>query len=85
LIRFLTRSSWFSRLLFAAYFIEVGLLLVFAPWSAFWDRNVFSRAIPLVGLLMHSPFVRGAVSGLGLVSLSAGVGELFALVASWRR
>jgi hypothetical protein len=27
------------RLLFAAYFFEVGFLLVIIPWSTFWDQN----------------------------------------------
>ena len=83
--RFLFRPTWLARLLFAAYFIEVGLLLVFVPWSMFWDRNYFSGAVPAVGVLARSSFVRGAVSGLGLVSLAAGIAELFSLLASWRR
>ena len=34
------------RLLFAAYFFEVGFLLVIVPWSTFWDHNASSRPIP---------------------------------------
>ena len=30
-----------SRLVFLAYFAEVGLLLLIVPWSPFWDRNYF--------------------------------------------
>jgi hypothetical protein len=73
----------FSRLVVVAYFVEVGLLLVVAPWSAFWDRNYFSAAWPALNVLTHCNYVRGAVSGLGLVNLGAGVAELLALFG-WR-
>ena len=33
--------SFLTRILFAAYFLEAGLILVVAPWSGFWDRNLF--------------------------------------------
>ena len=31
-----------TRVLFAAYLLEAGLILIVAPWSAFWDRNFFA-------------------------------------------
>jgi hypothetical protein len=74
-----------TRLLLVAYFLEVGLLLVFVPWSAFWDRNYFTQLLPAVGAVMGNAFVRGAVSGLGLVNLAAGVVELFSVFSSRRR
>ena len=33
-----------SRLLFAAYFLEAGFILVVAPWSAFWEHNRFAAS-----------------------------------------
>ena len=30
------------RLIYVAFFLEVGLLLIVLPWSAFWDRNYFA-------------------------------------------
>jgi hypothetical protein len=68
------------RLLFAAYFFEVGLLLLIVPWSTFWDRNVLLEAIPAVYRLTRSEFVRGAVSGLGALNLGVGLAEL---AAAW--
>jgi hypothetical protein len=68
-----------------AYFLEVGLLLVFVPWSAFWDRNYFSALVPALGDLLRSPYVRGAVSGLGLINIAAGLAELFSMFSSSRR
>ena len=46
-----------------------------APWSAFWFRNVFAQ-YPLVAELLANPFVRGGVSGIGLITASAGLAEL---------
>jgi hypothetical protein len=68
-----------------AYFLEVGLLLVFVPWSPFWDRNYFAHLVPTVGEAIMNPYVRGAVSGLGLINIAAGLAELFSLFSSPRR
>jgi hypothetical protein len=51
-------------------------LLILIPWSAFWDRNYFGEAMPALGSLLTNNFVRGAVSGLGLVNVLAAVAEL---------
>jgi hypothetical protein len=52
------------------------LLLILIPWSAFWDRNYFVESLPMLGALLTNNFVRGAVSGLGVVNLLAALGEL---------
>jgi hypothetical protein len=70
--------------LFAAYFLEAGLILIVAPWSGFWDRNSLAAAIPALREVAASPYARGAVSGLGLVTLLAGVADLGAAFASRR-
>jgi len=75
---------FFSRLLFAAYFIEAGLLLTFVPWSAFWDHNYFVQVMPLVGALVRANAVRGAVTGVGLITGLAGVVELAGIFTSAR-
>jgi hypothetical protein len=51
-------------------------LLILIPWSAFWDRNYFVEAVPALGALITNNFVRGAVSGLGVVNLLAALAEL---------
>ena len=38
--------------------------------------------VPGLDVLMASPFVRGAVSGVGLVTIAAGVRELFGVFAA---
>jgi hypothetical protein len=68
--------SFATRLLLAAYFVEAGLILIIAPWSSFWDRNVFAGVLPFLDPVMASPYARGAVSGIGLITLIAGLAEL---------
>jgi hypothetical protein len=75
--------TFLTRLLFAAYFLETGLVLVVMPWSNFWDRNLFVAALPAVQRLLSSPYARGAVSGVGLVTAVAGVLELAAAFGAW--
>jgi hypothetical protein len=71
----------FRRLVYVAVFLEVGLLLVVLPWSGFWDRNYFGAALPGLRPIITNNFVRGAVTGLGLVNLLAGLSELILLFA----
>lgn len=68
-----------------AYFLEVGLLLFVVPWSGFWERNFFAQAAPALGAITSNFYVRGAVSGLGLVNVAAGVSELVSMFLSRRR
>jgi hypothetical protein len=70
--------------LFAAYFIEAGLILIIAPWSGFWGRNVFAEYIPALQPVLASHFFRGAVSGVGLITVLAGLAELGGLLLGRR-
>lgn len=70
------------RLFLVAVFLEVGFLLVVIPWSGFWDRNYFAQAVPVVQGLITNNFVRGAVSGLGVVNVYLGLTELVATVTA---
>jgi len=79
-----TRITLASRLIVVAYFIEVGLLLIVVPWSGFWERNYFLDAWPPLRTVVQNAFVRGAVSGIGVINLCAGLADLWALWP-WRR
>ena len=46
------------------------------PWSGFWERNYFAYAWPVLREVLSNNFVRGAVSGLGVVNLVAAFLEL---------
>ena len=69
-----------KRLLIVAFFFEFGFALLIVPWSTFWDRNYFAEMVPALHAVITNNFVRGAVSGLGLINLLSGLGELFAII-----
>jgi hypothetical protein len=57
------------------------------PWSRFWERNYFAIGWPGIYAVITNNFVRGGVSGLGLVNLVAGFAELARLLGArqpWR-
>jgi hypothetical protein len=60
--------------------LETGLLLVLIPWSAFWDRNYLAQLIPGMSSLIVNNYVRGGITGLGLVNMWAALAELADLV-----
>jgi hypothetical protein len=48
---------------------EMGALLLYLPWSAFWEQNYFLVHFPsLMPILLHPSF-RGLVSGLGALDI----------------
>ena len=60
----------------AAYLVEAGVLLVIAPWTVAWQHNYFGSLFPPLGTLMVNEFVRGGVSGVGLITVVAGLRDL---------
>ena len=68
------------RLIIIAFFFEIGVALAIVPWSAFWDRNYFAEAVPAIHTLITNNFVRGAVSGLGLLNIASGLAEIVSLM-----
>lgn len=63
--------------MYVAFFLEVGLLLVIMPWwPALWDHNYFVERWPFLEPFLTNNFLRGAVTGLGLVNLFAGFADL---------
>jgi hypothetical protein len=67
------------RVVLLLLWLELGLMLILVPWSDIWDINYFLYQYPALGLIMKNPYLRGAVSGLGLMNV------LFALEAFRRR
>jgi hypothetical protein len=75
--------SFVSRILFAAYFLEAGLVLIVAPWKlGLWERNFFVERLPLLESIVQNVFVRGAVSGVGAVTALAGLAELAGILGA---
>jgi len=47
----------------------------------FWERNYFADLLPSVQLIMTNNYVRGAISGLGLVNIAYALAEVVTVVA----
>ena len=62
------------------YFAEVGLVLIVAPWTTFWDRNYFVESLPLLEGILTSHAVRGAVTGVGLLSVGVALVDVVVTV-----
>lgn len=65
-----------TRLAVSTYLFWAGLFLVLAPWMASWDHNFFVDAVPALELWTRNQFVRGAVTGIGLITAAAGVRDM---------
>jgi hypothetical protein len=70
------------QLVYAACFLEIGLLLVVLPWTAFWDRNYVFDTIPLLRSLTQNLYLRGAVSGLGVLNCGLGILEILGFIST---
>ena len=77
------RVTWFNRLtsvLLIVFCLELGLYLLIYPWTDSWSANYFSWIGPLNlqpywHQLWNNSYVRGAVSGTGLVNIWVAVAE----------
>ena len=77
--------TWFRRLssvLFIIFCFELGLFLIIYPWTDAWTDNYFSVAVPdnlqnFWRNLWNNSYVRGGVSGLGLVNVWIAIAEVF--------
>jgi hypothetical membrane protein len=77
------RRNWVQRLgsvLFVIFCLELGLFLLIYPWTESWSDNYFSSlgrgAIgPMWNEIWNNGYVRGAVSGLGLLNVWVAVAE----------
>jgi len=46
------------------------------PWSAFWERNYFGDLVPAIHAVITNNYLRGAISGLGLVNIWFALSDL---------
>lgn len=70
----LQRMSLVVLVLFCFY---IGVLLAILPWSPrYWDHNVWLLSHPTLETLLGRGWIRGLVSGLGLLDIWIGISEL---------
>jgi hypothetical protein len=73
---------WYHKtlaILLVAFCFEIGIFLVIFPWTPYWDSNYIGAMIPQWHQLWDNFYLRGAVSGLGVVNLYIAVLELYRL------
>lgn len=77
--------AWFRRLssvLFIVFCFELGLFLLIYPWTDAWTENYLSLIAPARlqnewRTIWNNSYVRGGVSGMGLVNIWIAVAEVF--------
>jgi hypothetical protein len=53
---------------------EMGALLLYLPWTHFWEQNYFLSHFPsLLPVILHPSF-RGLVSGIGVLDIFLALG-----------
>ena len=57
-----------SALIFILFCMELGAFLLLFPWTEYWDHNFFSALVPEWHYFWGNSYVRGAISGLGVVN-----------------
>lgn len=60
------------------YCLEVGIFLLIVPWwlPQVWEQNYIYYLFPSLKQMFLSGYVRGAVSGLGVVNILLGIVEV---------
>ena len=62
------------RALLVVLAFEMGALLLYLPWSIYWEQNFFLSHFPLLRSILLHPSFRGAVSGIGLLDILLAIG-----------
>jgi len=73
---------WFQKMwavLLITFCLEIGLFLLIFPWTEAWDNNYFANSIARVRQYWDNMYLRGAVSGLGVINLYISLAEVFRL------
>lgn len=69
-------QTWMHRIwlvVFVLFCLEVGIVLMVGPWTRAWTENSLSASFPAIHEFLMNGFVRGAISGLGLVDFWIGI------------
>ncbi|MDE1154607.1 MAG: hypothetical protein PW735_02635 [Acidobacteriaceae bacterium] len=70
----LQRASLLVLVMFCFY---IGALLAVLPWSPrYWDTNAWLMAHPAIDDVVQRGWVRGLVTGIGLLDIWIGISEL---------
>ena len=80
------QNLWSAKITVIVYILicfEVGIMLLILPWTRYWDDNFFLYFItgklnsPGLFSFFTSGWMRGMVTGLGVINLLAGLRDIF--------
>ena len=57
------------RVVMAFAWFDLGLLILLLPWSHLWESNSLLIRYPVLIPYMFNGFMRGAVSGIGVLDM----------------
>jgi hypothetical protein len=70
-------SDRLGRLALAFAWFDLGLLIIFLPWTPLWENSSLLTRHPALIPYLLSGYLRGAVSGLGLLDVLMAAEALF--------
>lgn len=62
------------RALLVVLAFEMGALLLYLPWSIYWEQNFFLAHYPMLRSILLHPSFRGAISGIGILDILLAIG-----------
>jgi hypothetical protein len=71
-------AIWIDRMALVirvVFYIELGMLLAVLPWTRLWTDNGLATSLPKLREILQMNFVRGIVTGVGLVDVWIGIWE----------
>jgi hypothetical protein len=69
---------WMRRIVlvvFVMFCLQMGMMLLFLPWTPPWSSNSWLAEHWQVRSVLTNYFVRGVVSGLGIIDIFIGISE----------
>src|SRR5260370_40472194 len=72
------------RLFFALYCVEAGFFFLIVPWTRMWTLNPLLHSSATLSMYAANPFVRGFVSGFGVVHLLIAAKDLIRITQARR-
>ena len=60
------------KILYILFCFQVGIFLLVFPWLRLWESHGLLLQFPAVRSIMMNNFLRGAISGLGIVNVIIG-------------
>lgn len=67
-------------LFFSLYCLEAGCFFLVVPWTRFWTQNPLVHGFEPLTVVLTNFYVRGFVSGFGLVHFLVGLKELVDMI-----